>query len=96
MGTVSHSSGEIRSLSTYHCDQHDRSASHEHLPPAEAINDVVHGDDDTHQADNTVDASGIQAGRGSSKSHTFEDSRRVVAAELAYGSLLTTFDSKLT
>jgi hypothetical protein len=56
-------SEEMRPLSTYHCDQHHRSASHEHLPPAKAINDVVHGDDDTHQTDNAVDASGIQAGR---------------------------------
>jgi hypothetical protein len=81
-----------------HRDQHDRSTSHKHLPPAKAINDVVHGDDDAHQSDNAVDASGIQAGRGSSKADRFEDSRRVVTvtAESVIVHLLTRFDHEIT
>jgi hypothetical protein len=81
-----------------HRDQHDRSTSHEHLSSAEAINDVVHGDDDAHKSDNAVDASGIQAGRGSSKTDRFEDSRRVVTvtAESVIVHLLTMLDHELT
>lgn len=81
-----------------HRYQHDRSTSHEHLPPAEAIDDVVHGDDDAKQADNAVDASGIQAGRGSGEADRFENPRRVITVELMLvrGRLRMTYESKLT
>ena len=84
---LARATGEMVCVSAYHRDQHDHSTSHQHISPAIAVNDKVHGDDHTHQPDNAVNTGGIQTGRGSGKTDRFEDPWRIVVDRVGSGEL---------
>jgi hypothetical protein len=42
-------------MDTHHRDGHNRSTAHQHLLATKAVDNEVHGNDDTDQADDAVD-----------------------------------------
>lgn len=61
-----------------HSDEHDYSAAHEHVPATKSVDDVVHGDDDADESDDSIDASCVETRGLSLETDRLEDARRKV------------------